>query len=442
MKKFTLTLAACAVVFSGMAQRVAVSKVADISKPSMEKMEVRSNYKMFSELKASGVQHESLKANIAKLPITGNVLRQPSAKAEVQAMPAYMIGSIMEANVLGGTVPVSMVPSLIATTTEQNSEILLVDVWGLEYAIAGVIIKGQNSLSQIGADSVAFINNQVIFTAANNGIGEDIVVTSIDFSRDENRNPVMTRSSSETFGGYYFPENNEVYIPELVGCYTATGNEPLAYSDTPIYSDLDILGGMDDYITKTIITGTSDNEPVNTEGKAVVLGNNIYVQGALFDMPETWLCISGGEEGFVSESFQWIGLFSSGPGVTGTAVHDSQPGYYSCGLEDMPFAIGNDLDDNLIVTPANEKFLAGLVLAKGTSGLSLAGICSISENLEIIVTNELASSISDLTSDVSKVSSKAYFDLSGRKVTKNAKGLVIEKVTYANGKTESRKVIM
>lgn len=37
MKKFTLTLAACAVVFSGMAQRVAVSKVADISKPSMEK---------------------------------------------------------------------------------------------------------------------------------------------------------------------------------------------------------------------------------------------------------------------------------------------------------------------------------------------------------------------------------------------------------------------
>jgi len=33
MKKFTLTLAACAVVFSGMAQRVAVSKDADISKP-------------------------------------------------------------------------------------------------------------------------------------------------------------------------------------------------------------------------------------------------------------------------------------------------------------------------------------------------------------------------------------------------------------------------
>lgn len=442
MKKFTLTLAACAVAFSGMAQKVAISKVAGIQNPKMEIMDAKKNYKMFTELKTSAVQHESLKATLGMKSAKATVLRQPMAKESVQATPAYMFGDIMEAEVLGGTTGVNMVESMIATTTQDGAELLLIDVWGLEYAIAGVIIPGENMLSGYGADSVAFINNQVILTAAN-GIGEDIVVTSVDFSRDAAQNPVMTRSTSETFGGYFFRDNAEVFIPELVGCFTATGTAPLTYSDTPTYANMDIFGGLDEYLTKATITGVDGTEPVNIEGKALIMNNSLYVQGALFDQPTIWYCMTATEAGLVGEGVQWIGMFRGGPGVTGSATPADEPGYYNCGLNDITYTMDTDLDDNLLISPAaDQPILAGLVVAKGSNGgLSLAGICSLSEGMEIVVTNEPAAGIKGVSTESAKVAAKEYFDLSGRKVENTAKGLVIEKVRYTDGKTVSRKVV-
>ena len=425
-----------------MAQKAAISKVAGIQNPKTEIMDAKKNYKMFTELKTSAVQHESLKATLGMKSAKATVLRQPMAKEPVQATRAYMFGDIMEAEVIGGTTDVNMVESMIATTTQDGAELLLVDVWGLEYAIAGVIIPGENMLSGYGADSVAFINNQVILTAAN-GIGEDIVVTSIDFSRDAAQNPVMTRSTSETFGGYFFRENSEVFIPEMVGCFTATGPAPLTYSDTPTYANLDIIGGLDEYLTKAVITGVDGTEPVNIEGKALIMNNSLYVQGALFDQPDVWYCMTSTEAGLIGESVQWIGMFRSGPGVTGRAIPADQPGYYNCDLQDITYTMGTDLDDNLLISPAaDQPILAGLVLANGSNGaLSLAGICSISEGMEIVITNESATGIKGVSTESAKVAAKEYFDLSGRKVESTAKGLVIEKVRYTDGKTVSRKVV-
>lgn len=442
MKKFTLTLMACAVAFSGMAQKAAISKVAGVQNPKMEIMAAKKNYKMFSELKTSAVQHESLKAALGMKSTKATVLRQPMAKEPVEAISAYMFGSIMEAEVLGGTTDVNMVESMMATTTQDGAELLLVDVWGLEYAIAGVIIPGENAYSGIGADSVAFINNQVVLTAEN-GIGEDIVVTSVNFSRDASNNPIMTRSESETFGGYFFRENSEVYIPELVGCFTATGTEPLTYSDTPTYFGMDIVGGLDEYLTKATITGVDGTEPVNIEGKALIMSGNLYVQGALFDQPEIWYCMTATEAGLVGEGVQWIGMFRGGPGVTGSAIPADEPGYYNCSLGDITYTMDTDLDDNLLIAPAaGQPILAGLVVANGSNGgLSLAGICSLSEGMEIVVTNEPASGIKGVSTESGKVAAKEYFDLSGRKVEASAKGLVIEKVRYTDGKTVSRKVV-
>lgn len=442
MKKFTLTLIASAVVFSGMAQKAAISKVASLQNPKMEIMAAKKNYKMFSELKTSAVQHESLKATLGMKSTKATVLRQPMAKEPVQATRAYMFGGIMEAEVLGGTTDVNMVESMIATTTEDGAELLLLDLWGLEYAIAGVIIPGENMFSEIGADSVAFLNNQVILSAEN-GIGEDIVVTSVNFSRDASNKPVMTRSESKAFGGYFFRENSEVYIPELVGCFTATGTEPLTYSDTPTYANMDIIGGLDEYMTKANITGVDGTTPVNIEGKALIMGGNLYVQGALFDMPDMWYNMTATETNLVGGAWQWIGMFKSGPAVTGYAIPADQPGYYNCGLSDITYTMDTDLDDNLLIAPAaDQPILAGLVVSNGSNGnLSLAGICSLSDGMEIVVTNEPATGIKGVSTESGKVAAKEYFDLSGRKVESSAKGLVIEKVRYTDGKTVSRKVI-
>ncbi|MDE6353749.1 MAG: hypothetical protein K2L56_01605 [Prevotella sp.] len=443
MKKFTLTLAACAVVFSGMAQSNAVSGIPAQLKEKAALL--KKETKMLENLKTFYPKAGAVTASdiVAPKSMQKKFSAPALAEGEDQTMNeynGYMFGLYFE-EALGGTVERSMLEMPFATAVQDGNEFILLDVWGFE-PLLGMIVPGENSMSAYGADSIVFVNNYEVASLQSSGTPVNAAATRL--YRNESNEVVGERIADlQFFGGYYYRQYNQIALPTYIGLYAGETTTPI---DGYTYGYMDILSGVENAMVKASFTGIDDEKsPIGMENTAAVfVFNDLYVKGLDPNEEDLWIKIDTGSDNpeqpksaGIYEQYINTYQFTNGavaPVFLEPALASFDDRKLTQWTEYIPIYSETDLDDNLIVGFDGNNVAVDYAL--GLGWLDFFG------NVEIVITNEfIANGIKGVSTESAKVAAKEYFDLSGRKVESTAKGLVIEKVRYTDGKTVSRKVV-
>ena len=295
-------------------------------------------------------------------------------------------------------------------------------------------------------DSITFTANKVI--AWDKKSGNEYVAAAGDFKKSTY---TVERSNATTIGAYYFPEYNEMMVSDIIGLFdkegTSVSPQPgYCYADFSLYPQVDAK----DYFYKGTFKTKDyfdDGEDAGKEytGDVVIYNayDGLYIKG--FDLymglygsyvKFAYLESDDSESGYdytsaTVESYQhlatlsdfqkgyWFDLITLG---VNTAFDDyATPGFFITENEDQTISIEDD----------------GMALLLGYCPEQ--GSFEALQELSIIMTDEKYDAA--IRPTTAKVASTAYFDLLGRKVNADQKGLIIKKSTMADGSVQSVKVL-
>ena len=346
---------------------------------------------------------------------------------------------------------------------------VLFSLFGLE-PVEGVIESGDNWMStqiEERIDSITFNTDKII--AHGEESGKDFVMGFSDFSFDEEDNLVMTRSTSKTLGAYYSAEDNVLIFNGdiVVGIYELdpTVNDPVlavSYLELIPYSTIapQLLKGTytaKDHQFKTE-TGetTAYIEPWANE--AGELRYDFYISGFAYD-PSAWLCLSQSNDGLTAglDPFQYI--VTSGFWIDETKTDSFEATIINLGLTEtddgldysyadtdnmgMMFFFVTEDENSITLESDGDSFYADYGIAD-PDHRNQTGTYWLLYDLNLTITNERAISDEELAvksvgSD--KVASAEYFDMQGRRVSANHKGVTLMKTRMADGSVISRKLV-
>lgn len=462
MKKFTLVLAACAIALSGAAQKKNVpANVISMKNEIAQKFSAKQKYQITNV----NALRTSVVANTAANKVAAYGLKKATAAENAAAgmenayinfgsnagvysdyvglMSATMLGAAMSID--GNNVSVKLYEYSDLAAIKGTIDDTYTDDVIAAYAQYGIAMKG-----------VIFKNGQTVGEFATNGVPYSFAVYDCDIAGDATNGFTFPPSAEESFVAYYIPDFNQLMFVNVIGtCLQMNGQTALF--DYPLVGAFYVepASGYTDYMHKATVTGTSyfDGSKVANDNAVVIpmggydANDNEYtyylVKGALPDFEEAWMTVDLNKTGELALGyFQYAGTYTftsqdgseSDMDVVSEGLLPAEGGNLS--FVDYPLAAETDLDYNTVLTGTNSALYMGEVLFDADG----PGLYDIFPDYAITYTNELASGINDAKEN-NAVVAKEYFDLSGRKVAKNAKGLVIEKQTLANGKTVSRKVV-
>lgn len=437
MRKFTLLLAAMAVSVSGMAQiKKFESKIAPIVKERASFAKSLAKYEVTSSQLNSVVS----KANQNSIDMSKFQKLAPAKASTVDPSAAYN-----NCELFVDFTRSAWIANLQPAIMSVNGNTIELNIYG-QYdflaPIVGKIETVENRYSASGLDSVTFVNAQVVAKSTKDAT--TLGIYSCDITGNSTDGWALIPNANATFGAYWSAKNQELFIPEALGLYisgTTTAASSVSYIDASIVP----VSTYADYMYKASVSGTSKFD-MNTYGNedAVAIpfkDGSVLVKGAILSEEDAWISIEPDKKSGQLTMPQY--QFAGGPyKFTNENNPNGKPGIIITRgvntefktFETPVFTSETDLNYNIVYS--TESFVAEYALMDGDGGLLDAY-----NSYTITVSSEKATGIDCVKDNVGKTGVVEYFDLSGRKVSGAAKGLVIEKTSYANGMVESRKVV-
>lgn len=296
-------------------------------------------------------------------------------------------------------------------------------------------------------DSITFTANVVI---AQDQTGNEYVAAVGEF---DGTTYTAERSTAATFGAYYFADFDELQVNDIIGLYDKAG-----LKSTPVlgycYASFDLQ--PQELLNPYFYKGTFTVQDAFDEGEDA---GKVYTGDATIYMDYDGLCIKGfdlytgpngnyvrfsypedktSQTGYDNssatvEDFQhfstvtsqtgaWYDIVTRGVNASFTAW--ATPGFFIDVNEDETVSVESD----------------GMAMLLGFS-FDLGGSIEALQDLAITITPEqVYAGVKGITT-AGKATSTEYFDLQGRKVNGNQKGLLIKKSTLSDGTVKSVKML-
>ena len=460
MKKFTLMVAAALVSMGAAAQTVQSLVPAELKASFQQQMEMKNvglspyNMKTLAVDPAQQAQNAALlnmlreNANHKNLPkLTAAALMKQGGVQKADAVDQYgYYSGYRFSNLLGGSAPFYMWGGFY---TVDGSEIQL-DPYGFDY-MKGEILKGNNSFSSMGADSISFKSGQVV---AKDKSGNEYAIYMGSVGENADQTYVLNRSN-DPIGGYYFPESGEIYIPYFFALFPVNGTE---FLDGTAIGGLDMLNANKileaAYLSKvTALTSPSKSYP---EGEiieedscvAVSFGNSLAISGMSYQDPSSFLNVVVSEDGASAavENYQYVTTFGLNESVGGGSLEIYEAAFTPSGdrfqyyQNGFGMFIGQDENDNIILESDGSSYLCELGFSDNEEYDGYLYGVYTAMVVEITPVTLIEAGIDGVTENKGDVVATEYFDMLGRKADK-AHGLVVKKVRYADGSVKSVKVV-
>ena len=460
MKKFTLMVAAALVSMGAAAQKVQSLVPAELKASFQQQMEMKNvglspyNMKTLAVDPAQQAQNAAIlnmlreNANHKNLPkLTAAALMKQGGVQKADAVDQYgYYSGYRFSNLLGGSAPFYMWGGFY---TVDGSEIQL-DPYGFDY-MKGEILKGNNSFSSMGADSISFKSGQVV---AKDKSGNEFAIYRAEPVENADQTYVLNRSN-DPIGGYYFPESGEIYIPYFFALFPVNGTE---FLDGTAIGGLDMLNANKileaAYLTKvTALTSPSESYP---EGEiieedscvAVSFGNSLAISGMSYQDPSSFLNVVVSEDGASAavENYQYVTTFGLNESVGGGSLEIYEAAFTPSGdrfqyyQNGFGMFIGQDENDNIILESDGSSYLCELGFSDNEEYDGYLYGVYTAMVVEITPVTLIEAGIDGVTSNKGDVVATEYFDMLGRKADK-AHGLVVKKMRYADGSVKSVKVV-
>lgn len=460
MKKFTLMVAAALVSMGAAAQTVQSLVPAELKASFQQQMEMKNvglspyNMKTLAVDPAQQAQNAAIlnmlreNANHKNLPkLTAAALMKQGGVQKADAVDQYgYYSGYRFSNLLGGSAPFYMWGGFY---TVDGSEIQL-DPYGFDY-MKGEILKGNNSFSSMGADSISFKSGQVV---AKDKSGNEYAIYMGSVGENADQTYVLNRSN-DPIGGYYFPESGEIYIPYFFALFPVNGTE---FLDGTAIGGLDMLNANKileaAYLSKvTALTSPSKSYP---EGEiieedscvAVSFGNSLAISGMSYQDPSSFLNVVVSEDGASAavENYQYVTTFGLNESVGGGSLEIYEAAFTPSGdrfqyyQNGFGMFIGQDENDNIILESDGSSYLCELGFSDNEEYDGYLYGVYTAMVVEITPVTLIEAGIDGVTENKGDVVATEYFDMLGRKADK-AHGLVVKKVRYADGSVKSVKVV-
>lgn len=373
---------------------------------------------------------EELRANAAK------TVKRAGETEDEEPEINYLHNSYIYSDYTGGFHIVNMQPANV----EIEGENVSVNLYGNLNPLEGKIQQPSNTDEDGNVFYyITFEDNQLIAEDENK---TPYYCRSIDAAYDENTGVYNLSFADAPIEGYYYPDYDELYIAEdaQFGIYAenAAATDPLSLS---VFGDIDLLPRetFENAMRKASVYTNSYFESQGertTDGAAIVTSAGVYING-LSVYGTVWYNLlayqtESEELQFLVYPQQFATRIKSGDVITQAMDIDTGDEAY--------FYFKYKEGENNIVLKSDEEdviYFSEFVVSPEGEGL---GSAQLTNDVTITITNEPLA-IKGVTDNAGTALSKEYFDLSGRKVGADAKGLVIEKTRYANGKSVSRKVV-
>ena len=460
MKKFTLMVAAALVSMGAAAQTVQSLVPAELKASFQQQMEMKNvglspyNMKTLAVDPAQQAQNAALlnmlreNANHKNLPkLTAAALMKQGGVQKADAVDQYgYYSGYRFSNLLGGSASFYMWGGFY---TVDGSEIQL-DPYGFDY-MKGEILKGNNSFSSMGADSISFKSGQVV---AKDKSGNEYAIYMGSVGENADQTYVLNRSN-DPIGGYYFPESGEIYIPYFFALFPVNGTE---FLDGTAIGGLDMLNANKileaAYLSKvTALTSPSKSYP---EGEiieedscvAVSFGNSLAISGMSYQDPSSFLNVVVSEDGASAavENYQYVTTFGLNESVGGGSLEIYEAAFTPSGdrfqyyQNGFGMFIGQDENDNIILESDGSSYLCELGFSDNEEYDGYLYGVYTAMVVEITPVTLIEAGIDGVTENKGDVVATEYFDMLGRKADK-AHGLVVKKMRYADGSVKSVKVV-
>ena len=459
MKKFTLMVAAALVSMGAAAQTVQSLVPAELKASFQQQMEMKNvglspyNMKTLAVDPAQQAQNAALlnmlreNANHKNLPkLTAAALMKQGGVQKADAVDQYgYYSGYRFSNLLGASASFYMWGGFY---TVDGSEIQL-DPYGFDY-MKGEILKGNNSFSSMGADSISFKSGQVV---AKDKSGNEFAIYRAEPVENADQTYVLNRSS-DPIGGYYFPESGEIYIPYFFALFPVNGTE---FLDGTAIGGLDMLNANKileaAYLSKvTALTIPSKSYP---EGEiieedscvAVSFGNSLAISGMSYQDPSSFLNVVVSKDGASAavENYQYVTTFGINESYGGGSLEIYEAAFTPSGDKFQYYQngfgmfFGEGENGSLVLESDGSSYLCDLGFSdnKDYNGLFGAYTAMV---VEISQTTVIEAGIDGVTENKGDVVATEYFDMLGRKADK-AHGLVVKKMRYADGSVKSVKVV-
>lgn len=325
--------------------------------------------------------------------------------------------------------------------------------------VEGVVESGTNWYSEYAGeriDSITFDLSTVI--AINGETGKNFVYGLIDVEYDEeSRSYLFTHLPNKKLGAYYWADEDFLYIPDILGIYAEDATE-----DVPDYAVADLKLTPSEEIENSILlgeynatnysgeslSGEIDVLPSPWANEAGELRYDFYVAGFDPIYPYAWLCIEQSEDGLTASmpSFQYVyngELNLAEDHTTNAAIINYG---FSLAADGRLKAVGDlsyfveEEGDNLVLESDGEGSYCDYIFAEAQYDEEETGVYTILNDLKFTITPVLAD-VKGVNNGTSKAVATEYFDMQGRRVAHNQKGLVLAKTRMADGTVISKKVV-
>lgn len=458
MKKFTLLMAAAFVSIAGSAQiakKCSEFKSMTLQNKFQQTLPIQYNMKYltadFDKQQADQKLMQEMRDN-RQNPLKPFNIKEAYQQSKVSKAPSDENWDLaLHSGVIFGEIAEGFSPyTFNQGIYQKDGNDLYVDFYFGLQPVKGTISKVDNLLSSYGADSITFVNGQIV-GATQSGVQYGLYLADISKKADQTGLVVSKNTTDATFGGYYFPENGELYLPGIaVGVYPVQGTELYA---TTCYGDIDLMPAQpileNMYLAQ--IEKVDDEGQVETEDSALVAIDDeyMYITDLSWFGGSKFLMLSYDVETMSAalENYQYLDTRSISEAKGGGSLElyncaytPIDEKYFSPYQSGYGFFIENDpATDNLILTGDGLSYACEVGFSDNKD---YNGIFNLYTEINVTVTSErIFSGIDGVKDNASKVVATEYFDAMGRKTTANAKGLVVKKERMANGLVKSTKFL-
>lgn len=305
--------------------------------------------------------------------------------------------------------------------------------------VEGVVEAGvKNTYSELGADSITFTCSSI---ATLTSTGVKLYLEPCDFDRENWI--VVRKDGAKTFGAYYFAENGELYVPEILALFVEDPLEKNPNSHYDVLYPLDLMpkSAYEEYSSKAIVSayGLASGATHANDNAVAVFGDDcIYVKGAEMAFnPESWVKFVADENDESIYNMPWQGLsqasYSGTPALLraygvipqgdGTVrlnyIDLDGDGY----VDDCPtvFRWSDNTDDTSSLTSTNGTEFSAMIY---TAEDGILGFYEVYGSLNVTITYESITGINEIKGN--KQQNDAIYNIAGQRVAKDYKGLVIK----------------
>lgn len=295
-------------------------------------------------------------------------------------------------------------------------------------AVKGKVEKDvANVYSEDGADSITFYVDTIAYYGSTERVG--LTLEPVDYAYNEAENKYeFSRRGAKTFGGYYFAEWEELYIPEVLGLYEKDSTEVFDELYTYVDLDLEPQANYEEYISKATISAQSyyttetQNKDFDVEAK-VLLGDGYFIVSNMLgdDEAPAWVRIALDSETstYNSAASQYL---DEGRFYTDDTRTTTQKGVIAT-YQTTSFSVTDNADETTtLATDGEDTYLNQVVFMEDNS----AGWWDRLKMSINILYEPVADGIQSVGAESSAKFQNAIYNMAGQRVGKNFKGLVIK----------------